>query len=177
VAPARVASLTLAAPAGVGHESAINFRLATVPLLGELLTWPTRMGLRQLWRSAYAVPSRIEAERLEAKLADARAPGAQAAFLKTLRGFLALGGFPQDQVDALRDDLPSLRSPTLVVWGQQDHLLPVEHGRQLARAMPNAELLVLDDCGHLPQIEASERFNAALLNFLDTVDATSARLM
>ena len=52
--PSQVRSLLLEDPAGVGRETFINFRLATVPWLGEVLTLPHRGGLKMLWRRAYA---------------------------------------------------------------------------------------------------------------------------
>ena len=170
-APQRVASLLLAAPAGVGRETFINFRLATLPWLGELLTRPSRAGLRMLWRLAFHDPSRLEDERLDHKLHDAKRPGAQAAFLKTLRGFLEFGGFPREQLARLHAALPGVRQPTLIVWGRGDRLLPVAQGMQLRAMLPNAALQVFDDCGHLPQLEAAERFNASALAFWAGVDA------
>jgi pimeloyl-ACP methyl ester carboxylesterase len=164
-APRSVASLLLVDPAGVGRETFINFRLATVPRLGEWLTWPNRVGLRMLWRHAYFDASRIEEERIDAKLADARQPGAQAAFLRTLRGFLGLGGFLREPLDALERALPALTQPTLILWGRQDRLLPVAQGERLAARMPNARLQVIERCGHLPQLEQAEEFNRAALGF------------
>jgi pimeloyl-ACP methyl ester carboxylesterase len=50
IAPSRVLSMVLVAPAGVGYDTHINMRLPTVPWLGELITRPNRKGLRMLWR-------------------------------------------------------------------------------------------------------------------------------
>jgi pimeloyl-ACP methyl ester carboxylesterase len=57
LAPARVKSMVLAAPAGIGRETALTMRLASLPVLGNLLTRPSRMGMRMLWSPAFHDPS------------------------------------------------------------------------------------------------------------------------
>lgn len=173
-APERVRSLLLAAPAGVGRETIINFRLATLPGLGELLTRPSAFGLGLLWRAAYHDARKVEPARLAAKLRDARQPGAQAAFLRTLRSFVGFGGFEPQQLAHLQAGLPRVTQPALIIWGRGDRFLPCAHGQALQQALPAARLSIYDDCGHVPQLEQAERFNAEALAFLAEVDAARA---
>jgi pimeloyl-ACP methyl ester carboxylesterase len=169
VAPARVTSMVLVAPAGVGPDTHINMRLPTVPFLGELLTRPNRKGLRMLWKLAFHDPKFATDELIEDKYALASLPGAQAAFLKTLRGFVGLGGFPRVQVQDLRLAMTSMTQPTLVVWGREDRLLPVAHAKILEAALPSQRQIVFEACGHAPMIEEAAEFNKAVLEFLRTV--------
>jgi pimeloyl-ACP methyl ester carboxylesterase len=71
----------------------------------------------------------------------------------------------------LRDDVrPLLRRvpcPTLVVWGALDPLVPVEHGRALARGVPGARFVVMADAAHNPMADRPIEFNRVLLDFLD----------
>lgn len=71
----------------------------------------------------------------------------------------------------LRDDvsalLPMIPCPTLVVWGALDPLVPVDHGRSLARMIPGARLVVLGDAAHNPMADRPTEFNRVLLDFLD----------
>ena len=85
LAPARIRSMVLVAPAGIGRETAFTMRLASVPVLGELLTRPSRMGTRMLWTPAFHDPAFITNDLIETKYALSRAPGAHQAVLKTLR--------------------------------------------------------------------------------------------
>jgi pimeloyl-ACP methyl ester carboxylesterase len=62
--------------------------------------------------------------------------------------------------------LPRVTNPTLVVWGREDHIVPVECGEQYRRALPNAKLTVLEQCGHLPPIEQPDAFAKLVLDFL-----------
>jgi pimeloyl-ACP methyl ester carboxylesterase len=79
-------------------------------------------------------------------------------------------------------DFPNLRAPTLLVIGQEDHTAPGKAdvppqvaaklgdyralGERAARAIPSAKLVKLDGVGHIPQFEAFERWQAALIPFL-----------
>ena len=57
--------------------------------------------------------------------------------------------------------------PTLLVWGGNDRVYPRELGDAYAKLIPDAKLVVVPECGHLPQIERREAFVAALHQFLD----------
>jgi pimeloyl-ACP methyl ester carboxylesterase len=175
IAPSKVLSMVLVDPAGIQVRGALfEFRLSTLPLLGELFTRPSRLGLKMLWRKAFANPSGFVTDELVAtKVALANQPGAQAAFLKTLRGFLGFGGFTPALVNQLQVALPSLAMPTLVLWGKQDQFVAVEHAQVLGSMLPNVEVQIWDRCGHTPQIECAKQFNDVVLDFLRIADATS----
>lgn len=63
-------------------------------------------------------------------------------------------------------DLRKVEPRTLVVWGEEDALIPVRAGRQAAERIPGAELAVLPECGHLPMEECPEGFLGAVTRFL-----------
>ncbi|MCK6400701.1 MAG: alpha/beta fold hydrolase [Sphaerotilus natans subsp. sulfidivorans] len=172
IAPHRVVSLLLVDPAGVdGLGTLPEFRLATVPLLGELFTRPTRMGTRMLWNKAFAKPGAFVTEELvRTKVRLASLPGAQSAFLETLRSFVGLRGFRAELVAELHAALPAIQAPTLTLWGGSDRFVPPAHAQTLKRLMPTVEVQVWEDCGHVPQIECSPRFNAEALGFWERVD-------
>jgi pimeloyl-ACP methyl ester carboxylesterase len=62
--------------------------------------------------------------------------------------------------------LPRVTNPTLIVWGREDRMVPVECGEQYRRALPNATLTVLERCGHLPPIEQPDVFARLVVDFL-----------
>ena len=63
-------------------------------------------------------------------------------------------------------DAHTLRIPTLLVWGRHDRLVPPSHGESLRRVVPAAQLYVMDDCGHCPQLERPVEFSSAVARFL-----------
>ena len=62
--------------------------------------------------------------------------------------------------------LPRVENPTLIVWGREDRIVPVQCGAQYRALMPNAKLEVLERCGHLPPIEQPDRFATLVTEFL-----------
>jgi pimeloyl-ACP methyl ester carboxylesterase len=78
----------------------------------------------------------------------------------------ALQLFPPD-LDALTARYPGIEVPTLILWGKADPVVPLGIGERLAADLPDAELVVLDRCGHLPAEELPEESLEALGGFLD----------
>ena len=62
--------------------------------------------------------------------------------------------------------LKALKIPTLVVWGREDKLLPLESGRHVAAQIPGAHMAIIDNCGHIPSVEQPRAFLGALGGFL-----------
>lgn len=80
-----------------------------------------------------------------------------ASYLKTLEASVA-----QDRAAPLE----KLTMPTLIIAGDEDRVYPLAIARRMAQRIPDAQLAVLEGCGHLSNLEQPERFNAALLDFL-----------
>lgn len=59
--------------------------------------------------------------------------------------------------------LDDIAAPTLVIHGDADPLVPVENGRHLAAGIAGAELIIYEGVGHIPEVEAFERFNDDLV--------------
>lgn len=74
----------------------------------------------------------------------------------------------------VRDALPMIDVPVLVVVGDHDRLTPIDAARRIAEAIPGAELAVLEDAGHSSMLEKPDEFNALVRRFLARV-ATEAR--
>ena len=64
-------------------------------------------------------------------------------------------------------EIDRISVPTLLLYGSHDRLTPPDIGRALHRRIPGSEFAVIDDAGHLSNIERPGTFNAALLAFLD----------
>ena len=101
-------------------------------------------------RAPQHLPRELQRELL---LTARRTPG----FLPALQ---ALASYP------LRDELGQVACPTLIVWGTADPLVGVGHARELAGVIPGAQVSIHEDVGHVVQLEAPERFNRELEEFL-----------
>jgi len=78
-------------------------------------------------------------------------------FLRTVRGTME---------HRVRDLLPRLTQPTLLVVGREDHIVNPQQATEAARLLPRGKLVVLPGCGHAPQIEAAGTINRLVTEFL-----------
>ena len=62
--------------------------------------------------------------------------------------------------------LARVKIPTRIVWGREDRLVPIECGRLYQQSIPGSELVVIDNCGHVPQMEQTDQFVKLALDFL-----------
>lgn len=69
----------------------------------------------------------------------------------------------------LSDQFDQITQPTLVITGDADNFVPTEESIQLAGELPNAELAVLPNCGHIPQQECETAFLQAVEDWLATL--------
>jgi len=60
--------------------------------------------------------------------------------------------------------------PTLIVWGERDSIIPLEHGRAAHAAMPGSRFVVFPGAGHMPHVDDPERFAAVLTEFCATTE-------
>ena len=69
--------------------------------------------------------------------------------------------------DMLDGKLSAIKQPVLIIWGREDGLTALaREGEMFRRELPQAQFVVFDACGHVPQFEKAAEFNAALLKFL-----------
>jgi len=69
--------------------------------------------------------------------------------------------------DMLDGKLRAIKQPVLLVWGREDGLTSLaREGERFKREIPGAQLVVFEQCGHVPQVEKAAEFNAAVLKFL-----------
>src|ERR1700721_2520750 len=98
-------------------------------------------------------------------------PDAVKAMMAGNRAALALYGGPAMADPGLLDRLPDIPVPVLVIWGEADRMIPVEHGQAYAKAIPGARFHVIKAAGHLPQLETPDRLLAAVRDFARTTAA------
>jgi pimeloyl-ACP methyl ester carboxylesterase len=79
--------------------------------------------------------------------------------------FLA-GSLAEDQFE--NEKLAHLTLPTLIVWGRDDRLFSTDDARSYSKAIQGSKLVIIEQCGHVPQLEKSFDFNKVLLEFLSS---------
>jgi len=68
--------------------------------------------------------------------------------------------------DLLDDIVKTIKRPTLIIWGRQDGLVPLAEGERFNKDIAGSKMIVIEECGHVPNAEKPGEFNAALLKFL-----------
>jgi pimeloyl-ACP methyl ester carboxylesterase len=94
-----------------------------------------------------------------------RSPGARLAFMSSARAIYL------ENPRAFYPRLATLQPPALFVWASHDRLIPERFRPHVERWLPSAEHVVLEGCGHVPQVEAPKRTNGLLERFFARVDA------
>jgi len=163
--PGRVAGIGLLDPAGLSHDLAWSLRLSSVPVLGWLLSLPSRLASRKLAESLVYDPCSVTREWVELIHRMRLRPGARAALLHTLRANVGLRGAREREVAPIRDRLHEIRSPVLLVWGREDRVIPVSVMKVARDGLSRLRCMVIADCGHVPHLEHPEECGPAMRAF------------
>lgn len=139
--------------------------LFTSPLVLQLLFyWVRRPQMVRPWAAiAYANPSAVTDELVEILTGPAQDRGSARAFAAILQAMIRPEFGPP-----VRSILPTLEIPILLIWGQQDRMIPPALGRQLSRCNPGLTLVELENAGHCPQDELPQQVNQEILQWLQT---------
>lgn len=169
--PQRTERLVLISSGGLGPEVSPLLRGAALPGASQLLRLAAH---RHLVTGLAATGARLKAsgrqqgvylEAVARALRPLQDPGSRQAFLETLRAVIDVRG----QRVSARDRLYLLgEMPTLIVWGERDRTIPLEHGRETHAAVPHSRFETLPRAAHFPPLEDPEGLAAVLADFLAT---------
>jgi pimeloyl-ACP methyl ester carboxylesterase len=167
--------LVLVSSGGLGREVHPLLRAATLPGSELVLPLIAHERVHGLGGALGALLARLglqagtdlaEMARGYGSLADA---GARQAFIHTLRAVLDIAGQRVSATDRLY--LAALL-PSLIIWGAQDPLIPVEHATVANQGLPNSRLEIFDQSGHFPQLHDPVRFALTLIDFIESSEPT-----
>src|SRR5215216_2596256 len=171
--PEHCERLVLVSSGGLGREITALLRAASLPgselvlplLVNERLLGAGRAAGRLLGRIGLRVHTDLgEVLRGHASLADG---DARAAFIHTLRTIVDPGGQRVDASDRL---YLAQAIPFLIVWGERDPIVPVEHAHAAHRLVPGSRLELFPNAGHFPHLDDPLRFVRLLTNFIETTE-------
>ncbi|WP_309065004.1 alpha/beta fold hydrolase [Microbacterium sp.] len=163
--PHRVQRLVLAGAAGgLFPDPGLFLRLWATPGIGAAVSRMMPRDTESVRRKAFggylAHPERVPDDILEVALAAMRMPGWAAANREILREVTTLRGWrPEMRLD---DDLVGSGVRTAFVVGEGDALMTVASARALGERMPQAEVYVIEDAGHIPHLDQPEAVAAAI---------------
>jgi pimeloyl-ACP methyl ester carboxylesterase len=167
--PQRVERLVLISSGGLGHEVSPMLRTAALPGMSALLSLtihPRLLGA--LWDGGRRLHERgismgIYLQAIARALRPLQNAEARGAFLHTLRSVIDVHG----QRVAATDRLYLLElMPTMIVWGERDHTIPIDHGILAHRAIPHSLFKTLPRAAHFPHLEDPEGLAGLLREFI-----------
>src|SRR3954464_8931407 len=174
--PDRVRSLSLLCPS-MAWRRRRHFVPVVKLLRPELAAIPHTFGdaiVRQQFWSMFSRPERIHPSAadvaVEEFLRTYRSVNARVAFHASARHiYLEEPNGPTGFYTRLRE----LEPPSLFVWGDEDPLVPLAFSRYVGEAVPGAQQVVLEQCGHVPQVEHPADANALVHDFIGHAQASA----
>ncbi|WP_082177263.1 alpha/beta fold hydrolase [Arthrobacter sp. RIT-PI-e] len=170
--PQRVRSLVLVNSAGFGQEVTVALRvLAVRPLGRHFMKDKSRKAAYRTERALFYDKKFVTEERLDHAQEVGRNPGYDDVLLAVARHLGTFRGVRRRWRTRLLRTVAAQRKPTLVVWGDEDRVLPASHLEHARTVFPHAQFHLFERCGHMPQIEREEDFDALVRAFLKEIDA------
>ncbi|HEX8286661.1 MAG TPA: alpha/beta hydrolase [Pyrinomonadaceae bacterium] len=136
-------------------------RLASIPGVGELVTpflVDSKRFLKKRMQATIAPVNHhlITKDRIDSVIRPLNAANAHRSVLQTSRNWNA---------NRIEKDAQYIKQPTLIVWGEQDQVIPLECGEKLYGSILNSRFVILKNCGHVPQEEKSDLFAELVTGF------------
>ena len=161
--PQRVAGLILIDSAGVRISGANSLApvYARIPFVGPVLialALTSDKLVRQGLEKSFYDDAKITDERVAFYYRPLKTRGGQ---LAALRARTQAGEFP------IEPDLNKISVPTLIIWGAEDALIPLEAGRKMNSLIKGSKLVIIERCGHVPQEELPERVFDEMTKFVE----------
>jgi pimeloyl-ACP methyl ester carboxylesterase len=171
--PSRCERLVLVGSGGLGREVAPILRALAFPGVEYLYPVLFASVLRDAGRGIFGTLRKIGlrpsayVEQIWQSYESLTEPETRAAFAHTLRAVVGAGG----QLVSAHDRLPLAENiPTLIVWGENDAILPSRHAAAAHATLPSSRVEIFEGVGHFPHCEAPERFVSVLTDFIRSTE-------
>ena len=171
--PERTERLVLVSSGGLGRDVHVLLRAASLPVADYVLPALTSQRLVGLGRDLGGLLAKLglrpsdDIAVLARGFAELDNAGSRRAFLHTLRSVVEPGGQRVSAEDRLG---LAARLPTLIVWGEDDSIIPVAHGEAAHEVMPGSRFVRFEGAGHMPQESQPHHFAAVLTEFCEATE-------
>jgi len=162
--PQKTKKLILVDAAGYPIQSEsvpLAFQLASLPIIKNVFKYITpRPILKKSIENVYGEPSKIDEKLVDRYFELSLRAGNRAAFIDRMSKFKKKG------LDENYEQLKKLSTPTLIIWGEKDRLIPISVAYRFQKDLPNNTLVTFPKLGHVPQEEDPQETVKSVLNFL-----------
>jgi len=155
--PNVISKLVLISPGGFSINGVTEDPVAVPMMVKYYLTKAPSAGVKQATSALYGVPTLLTEDRLTQIEDMMKQPGNGEAFVARAGQFT---------LPAPDTNLSKVSTPTLIIWGDKDIMVPPSQGPKFLDAMPNASLINYEGIGHVPQEETPSRLAKDIRDFL-----------
>ena len=159
--PARLSKLVLISSGG-NAENLPRYLKLLRSVLGSLIVYssPRKIAAKFVLRACYYDRKKITKEQVNAYSGPIANPGGRHALFQTAKQCI-----PPD-IDGILAKLKTITVPTLILYGREDRVIPIQVAELLHQSIPNSSLEFIEQCGHIPQEEKPEETIARISKFL-----------
>lgn len=143
-----------------------NFPFFIKVLRKPIVNWmvmnliPSKMRASFTLRRLFYEQTKVSETIIERYAAYFNQPGSYNSFVESAKQIV-----PQNP-DAIVEEIKKIEVPSLILWGENDPVIPVEHAYRLNRDIRNSSLVIIPDCGHIPHEEKPEKSLKEIVNFM-----------
>ncbi len=149
-----IESLVLVSPSGIMKHSTPALDAYVMAAL-----YPNLEGAQNAFQMM-AGPTRVINQKIiEDFVKRMKLPNAKMAFMSTLLGL--------KNADLITKSLQKISTPSLIIWGEDDPVIPVKYADDFVSSIPDCRFYMMDNCGHTPYVDDPERFSKLVLDFLE----------
>ena len=151
--PQNVEKLILTSPSGVMKQ-------ATPALDAYMMAamYPNEQNAKNAFELMEGSGEKIDEKITDGFIERMRLPNAKLAFMSTILGL--------KNAEIITKKLQSIITPTLIIWGSDDPVIPIQHADEFVAAISDCEFFKMDNCGHTPYVQEPTIFASKVLDFV-----------
>lgn len=151
---------------GFSRKIRIAYRLLTIPLLNRVLTILNRNGVRDSLHMNVVNNEVIESHFIDEMYAISQLPGFGHAIRSSLQVSATIFGVKKEIFERITARFSELTLPILVLWGENDPVFALKEQYKSLQKLPNAEMKIINNAGHLLYLEKPLQVQAHIERFL-----------
>ncbi|MGY5150154.1 MAG: alpha/beta fold hydrolase [Candidatus Nitrosopumilus sp. bin_68KS] len=151
--PQKVEKLILSSPAGVMEHSTPALDAYIMAAL-----YPNEVNAKKAFELMESSGEEVPEDLVNGFVERMKLPNAKLAFMSTILGL--------KNSKLVSSKLESIVSPTLLIWGVDDPVIPIEYADIFTSKIPNCQLFKMERCGHTPYVQDPQTFSSKSLEFL-----------
>ncbi|MGI0055818.1 MAG: alpha/beta fold hydrolase [Nitrosarchaeum sp.] len=148
-----IEKLILVSPSGVMKQSTPALDAYIMAAL-----YPNEQSAKNAFEMMESSGNEVDNVIVEEFIKRMQLPNAKLAFMSTVLGL--------KNSEIITPKLHSILSPTLIIWGSKDPVIPIQHAQSFTSSIKDCQFYMMDGCGHTPYVQEPGLFSSVVLNFL-----------